>query len=150
MEIWGWLAHNWFVCLQSVGIIGGLLFTGASLRIDAKARRISNLISITEHHRNLLAQVYSQPNLLRTLDETPNLHQKPVTEEERLFVILLIAHLNSAYHATKDGMLLKAGALSKDIRSFFSRPIPKAIWSDVKSFQDKDFVRFVEDCLGSR
>jgi hypothetical protein len=41
-------SQNWFTFLQSLGIIGGLLFTRFSLRTDARVRRIGNLITITD------------------------------------------------------------------------------------------------------
>jgi hypothetical protein len=47
MEFGNWLRDHWFVLLQSAGIIGGLLFTGISLRIDARVRRVGNLLAIT-------------------------------------------------------------------------------------------------------
>ena len=54
MNEWAyWLSahgHDW---IQSVGIIGGLVFTALALRADTKSRRAENLIRITENHRAL-------------------------------------------------------------------------------------------------
>ena len=35
----GWFGQNWFILLQSVGIIGGLLFTAAGLLFSAVSLR---------------------------------------------------------------------------------------------------------------
>jgi hypothetical protein len=37
-----WLTENWFTLLNVVGVIGGLFFTGYSLRSETKTRRIAN------------------------------------------------------------------------------------------------------------
>jgi hypothetical protein len=145
MSIGEWFGNNWFTLLQSIGIIGGLLFTAFSLLIDAKTRRVSNLLKITEHHFDLWAQVFSQPNLLRVLDINVNLDKKPVKEEERRFVVLLITHLKTAYHAIKNDMYPRPNELKKDIQSFFSLPIPRNIWESTKMYHDKDFVSFVDE-----
>lgn len=44
-------------------------------------------------------------------------------------------------------MFVKLEGMQKDIKAFFSLPIPKAVWEQVKPFQDEDFVEFVENSL---
>jgi hypothetical protein len=36
-----------------------------------------------------------------------------------------------------------------DIRQFFSRPIPRAVWEQTKVFQDHRFIAFVDRALES-
>ena len=55
-------------------------------------------------------------------------------------------HLSNAYYAMKDEMVVKVEGLRKDVGSFFSLPIPGAIWEKTKQFQNRDFVAFVEQC----
>ena len=92
MGVWNWLSSNWFVLLQSLGIIGGLIFTGVSLWIDARVRRVSNLISLTNQHRDIWTEVYRRPALARVLDPHADTDLAPVTAEEEIFVTLLILH----------------------------------------------------------
>jgi hypothetical protein len=146
MGLLPWIAENWFVLLQSVGIVGSLLFTGLALRADANARRISNLLTITEGHRNLWLHFSRRPELARVIDKDADLQKEPVTEAEHTFVTLLILHLSSAFHAHDDSLRVNPDGLRKDIESFFSLPIPNAVWTDAVKFQDHDFVRFVEEC----
>ena len=146
MGILHWVSDNWFTLLQSVGIIGGLLFTGVSLRLDAKTRRIGNLIRVTDAHRQIWSELYRRPELARVSDATVDLVRKPITPTEELFIGLLILHLNSSYHAMKDGVFIAPAGLRKDIQRFFARPMAKIVWEKMKPFQDNDFVRFVEMC----
>ena len=139
-----WLEQNWFSSIQITGILGGLLFTAVNFRTDAQARRVSNLIAITQHQREIWTHLYTRPELARVLAKAVNLKSAPVTDAEELFVNFLILHLNTAYHAMRVGMFVKPEGLQRDIQMFFSLPIPKAVWETIKQFQDEDFVRFVE------
>ncbi len=150
MEFLQWTEHNWFSLLESAGIIGGLLFTAFSLRTDAQARRIGNLIAITQHHQDIWTRLYTRPELTRVLNMAVNLESAPVTDEEELFVNLLILHLNSAYHAMKIGMFVKPEGLQRDIQTFFSLPIPRYVWERAKPLQDGDFVGYVESCRNKK
>ena len=144
-----WVAQNWFSLFESAGIIGGLLFTAVTLRADTQAQRIGNLIAITKHHHDIWTHLFTHPELIRILDKSVNLKSAPVTDEEELFVNLLILHLNSAYHAMQAGMFVKQEGLQRDIQTFFSLPIPRSIWEATQAFQDADFVKFVEANLSA-
>jgi hypothetical protein len=67
-----------------------------------------------------------------------------VTAEEEMFVIFLILHLSNTYYAMRAGFFPKLHGLRRDIESFFSLPIPRAVWTKVKDLQEEPFVRFVE------
>ena len=146
MGFLNWASDNWFILLQSLGIIGGLLFTAASLRLDEKTRRVGNLMAITKSHREIWAELYDRPDLSRVLDAEADLKHTAITHEEEWFVRFLILHLNTVYHALKSGVLLNLEGLHRDIRWFFSLPLPKTIWEKMKWLQDSDFVGFVELC----
>ena len=62
-----WFSENWFNLFSAVGIIGGLLFTAVSLRSETKTRRISNLLTLTQNHRELWAEMFRRPGLERVL-----------------------------------------------------------------------------------
>src|SRR4051812_4184055 len=102
MGLWYWLNQNWFVLLQSAGIIGGLLFTAFAIRSDEKTRRIGNDLLVTQNHRDIWKEVFQRPDLLRVLDAGADLKETPISREEHIFVNLVILHLNSVFHAMKD------------------------------------------------
>jgi hypothetical protein len=149
MEVGQWLVDNWYVALQSTGIVGGLLFTAFSLRSETKTRRIANLLVITQNHREIWKEVFERPALKRVMDPAANLTTEPVDHEEELFVHFLVLHLNSVFHAMKDDVFVKPDGLRQDIRRFFSLPIPFTVWERIKVLQDDEFVRFVEKCRSS-
>jgi hypothetical protein len=123
-----WIGQNWLALVQTVALGGGLLFTGIAVLLDARARRVGNLIQLTQQHRDLWERLYAQSKLARILDPAAITAKTPVTVEEERFVIFLILHLSNTYYATRAGFYQKLPGLRKDIERFFSLPIPRAGW----------------------
>lgn len=133
------------IAIVQTGVIAiGPLLTAFGLFLDARARRVANLIQLTQQHRDLWERMYSQPELARILDPDADLTESAVTAEEEMFVTFLILHLNSAYYAMRAAFFPKPERLRRDIELFFSLPIPRATWEKMKVVQDARFVKFVE------
>src|ERR1051325_614521 len=132
MPLNDWLGHNWFAVVQTAAPTGGLLLVGAGLLLEARARRVANLIRLTYQHRDLWEQMYSDPQLARILDAAPDLERSPVNAEEELFVTFIILHLSSTYYGMRAGFFQKPDGLRKDIELFFSLPIPRTVWDRVR------------------
>lgn len=145
MEITRWLVHHGESLLESIGIIGGLLFTGIALHRDSRARRVENLFTITQHHRELWRMGAENPSLARVLIPERDVLNEPPSPQERLFVRSLILHLGTVYRAIKLDEILQPQGLEGDVRSFFLKPVPRLVWGDEKRFQDHDFVVYVEE-----
>jgi hypothetical protein len=136
-----------FLCSKASALSGSLLFTGLALRMDAKTRRVSTVLTITQDHRELWSNLYKRPALSRVLDPNVDLARRPVTHEEEMFILLLVVHLHTSLEVLKPGMRDEPDeGLRKDILWFFSLPIPNAVWEQAKVRQDASFVRFVESC----
>ena len=144
-----WISNNWFALIQTGALATGLLLIGIALLFEARARRVANLIQLTEQHRDLWERMYSQPELARILDPDANLAKMGVTAEEEVFVIFIILHLSSTYYGMRSGFFQQPHGLRKDIERFFSLPIPRMVWAKVKALQDAPFVKFVERCYSS-
>ncbi len=141
-----WIAENGFNLFSSAGIIGGLLFTAVSLHSETKTRRIANLLSVTANHREVWKVFLNDKQLARVLDTLADTSKQPVTEAERVFVVMVILHINSVYFATKDELVVKLEGWRRDIAQFLSLPIPREVWEKVKVLQNEDFAAFVESC----
>ena len=139
-------SQNWFDLLSAIGIIAGLWFTAFSLRSETKTRRVANLLAITANHREIWKEFLNNPKLARVRDAAADTAKQPVTDAERVFVNLVIQHINSVYYAMSDQLVVKYEGLRRDIAQFFSLPIPKAVWEKTKQFQNDELVRFIEEC----
>ena len=142
-----WIGSHVFDLLSAVGIIAGLAFTTASYRENTRSRRLTNLVRLTEQHRDIWEESQNNPKVARIRDPKADLYTKPVTAEEAQFVMLLMFHLHCWYRAIQGKEVSSLDGLEKDIRNFFSRPIPRHVWEDRKSFFDRDFRQFVDELL---
>ena len=142
-----WFTDHWLDLLQTIGIVGSLLFSAYTTRRAEKSRRISNLISINQEHRQIWKELYAHPELSRVTARDVDLKSSPVTDQEEVLVNSLIIHLDTVHRAMRSGLYVKIEGLQTDIRDFFSLPIPKAVWDRVKIFQDANFVKFLERAL---
>src|SRR5438552_15988241 len=102
-----WLTNNWFSLLQSLGIVGGLFFTAASIRRDTAARRASDLLSLSERHQELWSELYRRPELRRIRSKEVDLVAEPVTGAEDAFLKLVFVHFYVGWLLARTGALLE-------------------------------------------
>ena len=150
MEILGWVAGHGLDILQTASILTGFFTAAYTIRTNTRERKIGNLFALTTAHREIWSRLYEREELSRVLSESVNLRREPITSEEELFVHTLILHLRAAFKARDLGMQFDDDAVAADIRQFFNRPIPSAVWERSKVFQDRKFVEFVERCIEPR
>jgi hypothetical protein len=148
MDFLRWLVAHGRDSLEAVGIIAGLGFTAASFREDTKSRRLTNLLVLTGGHREIWSRLIERRELAPVLDATVDVRAAPPALPEEVFINHLIQHLAATYRAIESGLLLRPEQLQRDIRRFFSLPIPLAVWQQQRLLLDEDFARLVEDCLG--
>jgi hypothetical protein len=148
---WGtltqWLTENWFNLLSTVGIVGSLWFTAVSLRSETKTRRVSNLFTVTRNYFEIRKEFLRYPELARVTDPTADVIKQPVTLLEESFVNLVIIHTSSVFETLKDGLIIKQEGLRRDVKMFFSLPVPKAVWQRTKLLQNQDFAAFIDSSL---
>jgi hypothetical protein len=142
-----WLRENWFPVLQTVGIIGGLLFTAISIRQATNARRASDLLALTEQHRQLWNEVYTRPGLSRIYSEDVDLLAAPISIPEERFMNQVIVHFQTGWQLACQGSLVTLAAMKADAQTFFKLPIPRSVWNQTKGARDPKFVRFIEQAL---
>ncbi len=142
-----WTSDHIFDLISAVGIIAGLAFTSASLCEDIRSRRLSNLMRLTEQHRDIWEESQTNPKLARIRDPKADLYTKPVTPEETQFVMLLMFHLHCWYQAIQNGEVNVLEGLEMDVENFFSRPVSRHVWEERKVFFDRAFRNFVDGIL---
>lgn len=139
-----WIELNWLSLLQGAGIVSGLFFTALSIRRDTKSRKISDLLTLASHHRELWEELNEKPGLDRILATEVDLVSAPITPREEAFLNRVIQHFNTSWLIAREGALLTATALAADVSWFFSLPIPRRVWEQTKEGRDWRFVKFIE------
>ena len=149
-----WFSENWVNIVTTVGSIGGLwaavyaLFDNAKARREeTKARKVANLLTITANHRELWKVPLLNPILARVVDPAADVKQQPVTPSEEIFMSMAISHASSTYEALKDELVTKQDGFRRDVRTYYSLPVPNAVWRGTKLLQNQDFAAFVESSL---
>ena len=142
-----WLSDNWVSLFQTLGICGSLLFTAESLRRDVEAKRVSEYLTLNTQHRRLWGQLHQRPQLAHLLDADRSLETRPVTTEERLFLELAFVHFHTGWLVARKGSLIPLRVLSTDAGYFFLLPAPRAVWAQVRTTHQPEFVAFVEDSV---
>ncbi len=142
-----WLNDNWFSFLQSVGIGGSLLFTAVILRKDLQAKRITEYLTLASQHRRLWGQLHRRPSLARLLDPERDIQERPVTNQERLFLELAFVHFHTGWLLACEGSLTPMAVLAADAGHFFRLPVPAFVWERTKNVMEPEFVTFIEDAV---
>ena len=123
------------------------MFTAESVRQATKARRISDLLALTDQHRELWRELQERPELRRITQKDVDLVAEQITSAEDQFLNLAIVHFNTGWLLTREGALLTQEALIKDVQFFFNLPIPRSVWERTRGNRDPEFAGFIESCL---
>ncbi len=142
-----WVEQNWFSFIQSLGIVGSLLLTGAALRKDSRSRKASDLLNLLEQHRQLWGEIHRRPELARVLSQNVDLVAQPISLAEEEFINLIIVHYQTGWMLALAGTGNTLSAVASDLRWFFSFPLAKAAWKEIKVGRDESFVAFVDASL---
>jgi len=60
---------------------------------------------------------------------------------------MVISHTSSVYQALKSELVTEQEGLCRDVKWFFSLPVPKVVWIKTKLLQNQDFAAFIESSL---
>jgi nitrate reductase gamma subunit len=149
MEVGWWWSH-WHEVLETVGIVGGLLFTGVTLRRDLQARKIAEYLTQASQHRRLWSQLHRRPSLRRVLEPDRDLTLEPLQVEERRFLELVFTHFHTGWLIVRSGhSLVPMGVLAADAGHLFGLPAPAAVWNEVRGIHQAAFVAFVERAVAT-
>jgi hypothetical protein len=143
------LLKNWFDLLQSAFIVGGFILSFIAIRNDIRSRKVEYLLYFNQSYREMWSKTYSHPELLRIRKTDLDLKVHPITEAERRMVKEIIIHLYAIYEAIRTKHLDK-GEIERDIYDFFHLPIPNTVWSEVKTYQNKQFVSYINGLLSQK
>jgi len=81
------------------------------------------------------------------IEASADIPGQPVTDEEEFFVQMIIANTSLMYEALKDELVTNQEGFRQDIRSFFSLPVPNAVWTKTRLLQNQDFAAFIDSSL---
>lgn len=138
---------DWFTLLQSILLSAGFFVAALTFYNDTKARKVQNLLTIVRNHREIWSQYAASKDLRRIRLSSVNLVRRPVTDQERFFILSTVLHLFTAHQAERMGQIKPFAGMEDDVQRFFSRPIASAVWKEIRTFQNPDFVRYIDQLI---
>ena len=145
-----WLEQNWFVLIQTLGIVGSIVLTACTVRRDTRARRLGDYLTVVTQHRELWSEAHRRPELARLFQTEIDLVAAPLTVAEEEYLNLIIDHYHTGWLLVREHVVLQAGVLAADARVFFRLPLPRHVWDRTRAARDPNFVRFIEEALRSQ
>lgn len=142
-----WLKENWFSLSQVCGIVAGMLFTALTIRQESRRKKIGDLLTLNQQHQELWKEIQNSPALQRLLAPNADLVAEPVGIAEEEFLNRAFVHFYVGWLLIGSGALIRMDVFAKDVRAFFSLPVPQAVWDQTKAHRDVRFVRFVDGVL---
>ena len=114
---------------------------------DRRTRRIGDVLTLAQHHRDLWGDMHRRPELSRVTSSDPDLLACPITTAEEEYLHLVIMHFCTGFLLAREGSLITLSTLAVDAGSFLSLPLPRVVWEQTRHLRDPDFVCFVERAL---
>jgi hypothetical protein len=143
------VSQNTLRIIQSGGILVGILVGATSMwigirsiRAADRAARVTTLLTLTSSHREVWRSFAARPELQHALDW--NARQDEMTEDEQQWLRELILHISASFEAERLGVLPKLEGLDADIRQLLSKPLPHAVWRQMRPYQNRAFVEYVD------
>jgi hypothetical protein len=138
--------------VQSAGILAGILVGATSMwigvrssRTAGRVARVNTLLTITVNHREIWRQFSSRRELRHALDW--NAQPDQMTEDEQQWLRELILHLAASFEAERLGVLPPMEGLDADVRQLMSKPLPHAVWRQLRPYQNSAFASYIETQL---
>ena len=113
----------------------GSLWMAVAAHREAKAREIENILTLSEHHRNLWNGVAQRPELEWVIEPNVNFAKNPATLMEEVFLNESIAHFMTGWRVPKAGCITFT-ELAADVRRFFALPLPRAAREKTKKVSE--------------
>lgn len=117
-----------------------------ALHQGARSLRLSALLKLTEHHRELWSEVHRRPSWPELAPEV-DLVRDPVTPAEEEFLNIVFVHFQTGWEMAVRHRMVSREAYGRDLMEFLALPIPRDVWNRTRPHRDPPFVQFVEECL---
>ncbi len=139
---WELLRQHLFDIIQTVFLFLGFWLAAKSYQDDDRSRQVGHLLQLAENYQKLKNVLIDKPELASIFDQK----KKPekITPAEQNYIKQIIMQIYSVYIATKLGQFDSFEGIENDVRRFLSFPLPAGVWKEVKRFQDREFVAYIE------
>jgi len=134
---------NWLDIIQTLAIVMTLILSIVTNKYNIKQTKLNNRLTINSSHREIWTFYIDHfDELKRIFEKQPDINTKPITDNERFFVNMVLLHANVSLKANNAKTIYQIDGLKRDIQNFLSFAIPREVWKANFSVLDKDFIAF--------
>lgn len=141
------LYSHWFELAQTAAIAAGFVVSALSHSLELRFRRAEFAFHVTTAHRSIWGLIHSNPELSKVLESNRNPAEQQTTPSEEEFVLSVILHLASVHQAIHLGLHTSTSGMIRDVREFFSLPIPRHVLRKHIQFQTPEFQKFLHQII---
>jgi len=131
--------------------MGSLLLSAAAFwrsNRDAGSKERDDILSLPDRHRRLWwSELSKHPELLRIFQTDVDVQKMPPTAIEEVFINEQFIVYMSGWRFAKNGGTPTLNDVAKDVKWFFSLPLPSAVWEKTKTLKPPEFMEFVEGAV---
>ncbi len=138
------LEENWFNLTQTLGIVASFAVAVFALRWQSRQIKIANSLLINSHHREIWGHLFNDKELSRVFQKDVDLHSKPITDREHVFVNMIFLHMSACLKGIQSRAIDPVEGVENDLRNIMTYPIPRAVWHKVAKYHDHSFYEFIE------
>jgi len=142
---WELLQQNLFNIIQTIFLFLGFALAAKSYKDDDRSRQVGHLLQLGENYQKIKGVLIEKPELASVFEKKSD--PKKITPQEYNYISQIIMQMYTVYVATKLGQFDSFEGIENDIKEFLGFPLPALVWNQIKDFQDKGFVVYVEKLL---
>jgi len=142
---WQLLQQHLFDIIQTIFLVLGFYLAAKSYQDDDRSRQVGHLLQLGESYRKIKETLIEKPELASIFNTKKDASK--ITTIERNYIQQVIMQMYSVYIATKLGQFDSFEGIENDIRRYLSFPLPNQVWEEVKIFQDREFVAYIDEIL---
>jgi hypothetical protein len=118
----------------------------SALRSSERATKGSTVLALAAGNREIWNQLIANPKL-QNVNRLQISADEKLRDEERRFVMEVINHGAVSFELAQMGSVNSQQGFRRDVYDTLKRPVFKAVWNEVKIFQNADFVTFIDSCV---
>ena len=136
----------WFTAVQTIGIIGSLVFAAYTVRRGIAASQLQNYIQLTQYHREVWRMTLELDDLERVRSKDIPDTEFNLTQKEKQFLTFVFLHITCSYEMSKRNEMISIDKLKQDISEFIGYPLVLKFWEQNKKYYNDDFSMFITEC----
>lgn len=127
---------------EKIVAIIGIYYVVKTFQANYKLSRVNFIHQLTISHRDIWLKVAEKRiDFAKPIEGLDN-----ISSEEYRFAIFIILHIKMSYEAHRAKVSVQREGEFADIGTLLNKPLPNAVWEQIKDLHESDFVFYIDSC----